>query len=154
MHMSLSELRVLMDREAWHAVFHGITKSRTWLNDWTELNLILSVRIQLFYIFDPIGPWCECVRVCPVAQSCLCPTLSDPMHCSLPDSSVHGILQTRILEWVAISYSRGSSQPRDWTWVSHIAGRFFTIWATREAQFWYTKLEKLSIELSIRKRNV
>ena len=65
-----------------------------------------------------------------VAQ--LCPALCDPMDCSLPDSSVHGIFQTRILEWVAISFSRGSSQPRDWTWVSCIAGRLFTIWATRE----------------------
>ena len=48
-------------------------------------------------------------------------------------SSVHRILQARILEWVAILFSRGSSQPRHWTWVSHIAGRFFTVWATREA---------------------
>ena len=53
--------------------------------------------------------------------------------CSLPGSSVHGILQARILEWVAIRFSRGISWPRDWTWVSWIAGRFFTIWATREA---------------------
>ena len=52
--------------------------------------------------------------------------------CSLPGSSVHGILQTRILKWIAIPFSRGSSQPRDWTWASWIAGRFFTIWATRE----------------------
>ena len=51
-----------------------------------------------------------------VAQSC--PTLCNPVDCSLPGSSVHGILQTRILERVAISFSRGSSQPRDWTWVS------------------------------------
>ena len=53
--------------------------------------------------------------------------------CNLPGSSVHGIFQARVLEWVAISFSRGSSQPRDGTWVSHIAGRCFTIWATREA---------------------
>ena len=56
------------------------------------------------------------------------------MDCSLPGSSVHGILQTRILEWVAVPFSKGSSQPRDWTWVSCIAGRLFTIWASREAQ--------------------
>ena len=55
------------------------------------------------------------------------------MDCSLPGSSVRGILQARILEWVAISYSRGSSRPKDWTPVSHVAGRFFTVWATREA---------------------
>ena len=53
---------------------------------------------------------------------------------SLPGSPVHGFLQVRILEWVAISFFRGSSQPRDWTQVSHIAGRFFTIWATWEAK--------------------
>ena len=51
----------------------------------------------------------------------------DPMDCSLPGSSVHRILQARMLEWVAIPFSRGSSQPRDQTWVSCIAGRFFTI---------------------------
>ena len=58
----------------------------------------------------------------------------NPTDCSLPGSSVHGTLQARILEWVASPFSRGSSQPRDWTLVSHNAGRFFTIWATREAQ--------------------
>ena len=52
---------------------------------------------------------------------------------SLPGSSVHGIVQARILEWVAIPLSRGSSQPRDLTQVFHFAGRFFTVWATREA---------------------
>ena len=56
------------------------------------------------------------------------------MDCSPPGSSVHGILQARMLEWVAISFSRGSSWPRDWTQVSCIAGRCFTLWATREAQ--------------------
>ena len=50
------------------------------------------------------------------------------------DYTVHGILQARILEWVAIPFSRGSFQPRDWTQISHIAGRFFTSWATRAAQ--------------------
>ena len=65
-----------------------------------------------------------------MAQSC--PTLCDPMDCSLPGSSVPGILQAGILEWVALSFSRRSSQPRDRTWVSRIAGRRFTIWVTRE----------------------
>ena len=60
----------------------------------------------------------------------LCPTLCDPM-----DYTVHGILQARILEWVAFPFSRRSSQSRDRTQVSHIAGRFFTSWATREAQY-------------------
>ena len=62
----------------------------------------------------------------------LCPILCEPMDCSLPDSSIHGIFQARILEWVAISFSRRSSQPREWTQVSHIVGRCFTVWATRE----------------------
>ena len=55
------------------------------------------------------------------------------MDCSLPGSSVHEILQARILEWVTVPFSRGSFQARDQTQVSHIAGRFFTVWATREA---------------------
>ena len=63
-----------------------------------------------------------------VVQSC--PTLCDPMHGSLPGSSVHGIFQARILEWAAIPWSRGSSQPRDQTRVSCIADRRFTFWAT------------------------
>ena len=66
-----------------------------------------------------------------VAQSCL--TLCDPMNCS-PPSSVHRILQARILEWVAFLFPRESSQPRDRTWVSYIADSFFFIWVTREAQ--------------------
>ena len=63
----------------------------------------------------------------------LCPTLWDPMDWSLPGSSVHGILQARVLEWVTILFSRGLYQPKNWTRVSCTAGRFFTIWATREA---------------------
>ena len=69
-----------------------------------------------------------------VVQSLSHVRLCDPMDCSPPGSTVHGISQARKLEWVAISSSRGSSQPRDWTGVSCIAGRFFTSWATREAQ--------------------
>ena len=65
-----------------------------------------------------------------VAQ--LCPALCDPMGCSLAASSIHGIFQASILERVAISFSRSSSLPRDWTQVSHIVGRSFTLWATRE----------------------
>ena len=61
------------------------------------------------------------------------------MSNSLPPRGLylHGVLQARILEWVAIPFSRASSQPRDWTQVSSIAGRFFTSWATREAQWIY-----------------
>ena len=76
-----------------------------------------------------------------VAQSC--PTLCDPMDGSLPGSAVHGIFQARILEWAAISFSRGSSQSRDRTRVSCIADRCFTVWATREAPKWWSCKEKL-----------
>ena len=79
-----------------------------------------------------------------VAQSC--PTLCNPMDCSLPGSTIHGIFQARILEWVAISFSRRSSRPRDWTWVSHmvgIIGRRFTIWATRENPVWKSIIRQL-----------
>ena len=66
------------------------------------------------------------------------------MDSSPPGSSVYEILRARILEWVAIPFSRGSSQPRDWTWVSYIAGKFFTVQATREAHFtlyfWWIQL--------------
>ena len=65
-----------------------------------------------------------------VSQSCR--ALCDPMDCSLPGSSIRGIFQARVLEWVAVSFPRRSSQPRDWTQVSCMAGRRFTIWATRE----------------------
>ena len=75
---------------------------------------------------------CVCVCVCSVSLSC--PTLCHSMDCSPPASLVHGILQTRILEWVAISYSRRSSPPRDWTHISCVSctgGRIlyhWTIW--------------------------
>ena len=86
-----------------------------------------------------------------VAQSC--PTLCNPVASSLSGSSIHGIFQARVLEWIAIAFSRGSSWPRDRTQVSRIAGRRFTIWATREARpkeswglknwcFWTVVLEK------------
>ena len=71
-----------------------------------------------------------CVKVL-VSQSC--PTICNPMDCSLPGSSVPGILKAGILEWIAIPFPRGSSRPRVQTWVSCIIGRFFTICATREA---------------------
>ena len=69
-----------------------------------------------------------------VAQSR--PTLRDPMNCSPPSSSVREILQARLLEWVAIPFSRRSSQSRNWTQVSWIAGRFFSIWATKNQRTW------------------
>ena len=92
-------------------------KNKTFLFGWSKWIVVL---------LNCYVKWSE------VAQ--LCRTLPNPMDFSLQGSSVHGIFQARVLEWVAISFSKGSSWLRDWTWVSHIAGRSFTIWATKEAQ--------------------
>ena len=87
-----------------------------WINQslWPEGGGFLSVKMKVL-----------------VAQ--MGPTLWNPMDCNPPASSVRGILQARILEWVAIPFSRASSQPKDWTQFSCIAGRFFTIRATAAA---------------------
>ena len=79
------------------------------------------------------GPRHQFVNVSMIVCAQLCSTLCDPMDCSPPGSSVHGILQARILEWVAMPFSRESSWPRGRTQISRIAGRFFTFWATRKA---------------------
>ena len=72
------------------------------------------------------------------------------MDYSLLGSSVHGIIQAIVLEWIAISFSRGSSQPRAWTWVSRIVDRRFTIWATREVLPKYSpNIIILGIKISI-----
>ena len=94
---------------------------------WLSQTLLARVSIQPAKCRPSLGNYL------PRESRSVAPTLSDSMDCSPPGSSVHGILQARILEWVAIPFSRGSSWPRDWTWVPCIAGRFFTIWATREA---------------------
>ena len=82
-----------------------------------------------------------------VIQSCL--TLCDPMDCRSPDSSVRGIFQARILEWVAIPFSRGSSQPRDRTRVSCTAGRFFPTRATREEAYLVINMSKDLFPISL-----
>ena len=71
-----------------------------------------------------------------VSHSVLSDSLQ-PYGCNPPDFSIYRVLQARILEWVAIPFSRGSSRPRDWTLVSCIAGRFFTIWATGKSFFFF-----------------
>ena len=76
-----------------------------------------------------------------VAQ--LCATLCDPMDGSPPGSSVHGIFRATVLEWVAVSFSRGSSRPRDWTQVYRVIGIHFSIWATTEAEL----LQKCRLKL-------
>ena len=75
----------------------------------------------------PAEPPIQIICCCCYLVAKFSPTLCDPMDCSPPGSTVHGISQARILEWVAISFSKGSSQPRDQTCISFIAGRFFSI---------------------------
>ena len=110
----------------WVAISSSMGSS--WPRNWSHVSCI-SCRWVLYHWAT--GEAYETVWKVLVAQSGQ--TLSDPMVCSPSGSSVQGILQARILEWVAISFSRESSQPRDWTQVSCIADRFFTVWATREA---------------------
>ena len=84
----------------------------------------ISVRERKILVVTKLGNWDQDnISIVKVKVSQLCPTLCDPM-----EYTVHGILWARILEWVAFPFSRGSSQLRDWTKVSLIAGRFFTSW--------------------------
>ena len=86
-----------------------------------------------------------------VAQSCL--TVCNPMDCNLSGSSVHGIFQAIALEWIAISFSSGSSRPRDRTQVSRIVDRRFTVWTTREVHLDY-KTYPISELLKCEKRGI
>ena len=105
----------------------------------TELKIFSYIIVSLFLLIIffllhnhfqlPVRMWSEVVQ--------LCPTLCDPMDCSPPGSSVLGYFQARILEWVAMLSSSGSSWPRDQTQVSCIADRRFTLWATRDT-LWIT----------------
>ena len=100
-------------------------------NWFSYTNIIFPIFVPLYitarcWLYYPV-----CVRVC--AQ--LCPTLCRPMDCNLLGSSVHGMFQERILEWVAISSFRMSFQPRDWTSISWIGRQILYYWATWEAPY-------------------
>ena len=91
---------------------------------------------MVFLVFTgppPLLPLNICMCASSVTQSCLTPC--DPMDCSLPSSSVHGIFQARILEWVAIFSSRGSFWPRDWTCISCFGRQILYPWATWDNPF-------------------
>ena len=132
MDMNLSKLQeVVKNRGAWCAAVHEVTKNWTWLSDWTTATAIkgcnkLVVAVKRTYTTDS--------RASGRSPECSGRPRSDTRDCSLPGSSDHGILQARMLEWIAILISRGSSWSSDWTLISWITGRFFTIWATREVQ--------------------
>ena len=111
------------DGGAWWAAIYGVAESRT------RLKRLSSSSSSTHYNMDQFWKHSKWNKREEVAQSC--PTLRDSI-----DYTVHGILQARILKWVVIPFSRGSSQPRDQTQVSRIAGGFFTSWATREAPKW------------------
>ena len=100
------------------------SRGSSWPRDWTRVFYIAGGFFTVWVIMEALLLPSE---NCSVVLDYLRPL----------DYIVHGIVQARILGWVAVPFSRGSSQPRDWTQVSHIAGRFFTSWATREAQeYW------------------
>ena len=110
-------------QRSWQGTVHGVTKSQTWIVDYITIEdkFLKKKKIVVFY-----RDWCPWS----VAKS------FNPMDCSSPGSSAHGIFQARILEWVVISFSRGSPWPTDWTQVSCVscrAGRYFYHWATWEA---------------------
>ena len=97
-----------MDRAAWCAAVHEVTKSWTRLSDRMELKIYIEREFPVLYSrFLLVIYFIYKRKESEVAQSC--PTLCDPMDCSLAGSFIHGISRARILEWVAISYSRGSS---------------------------------------------
>ena len=116
----------------WVAISYSRGSSQP--RDWTGISFISCIESGVLDHQHPLGnPIVELVVVLIVLITQSCPTLCDPMDYSPPGLSVHGILHVRIPEWITIPFSRGFSKPMDQTQVSCIAGRFFTIWATREA---------------------
>ena len=100
-------------------------------NDWEGTQGNLLGEKWMFYVVTGLRtPGLHRYSESEVTLSCR--TLCNPMDCSLPGSSVHGIFQARVLDWVATAFSSRSSRPRDGTQVSHIVDRCFTVWATRE----------------------
>ena len=99
---------------------------------WEAMGLFLP--IQYFGVHDPSLWLRSCCCSCLVTKSC--PTLCNLMDCSPPGSSVHGISQARILEWVAVFFSRGSSPTRAWIHVSYIVGGLFTTESLGTIEFW------------------
>ena len=119
-------LRINYQKEKWRKQLHVPFIKK---NKYLRINLIKKVKD--LYWKTPRHRWKKLKMKVKVLVTQSCPTLCDPMHCNPPGSYVHGILQARILEWVAIPFSRGSSHMRDQTQVSCIAHGFFTTWTMR-----------------------
>ena len=117
----------------------GCLSKKNWLVNWIQKRPQegTTLTMENDHKNNTNGSWWCCL----LAK--LCPTLLWPMDHSLPGSSVHGISQARILEWVAISYSRGSSQPRDQTHISCFGMQILYHWATWEAQWELTLVLKI-----------
>ena len=144
----------ILDKGLLSKIHKNLNRHLTKDNIWKAIKLMKAcsisdvtreIDIKMYHATTQIK-WSE------VTQSCL--TLCNPMDHSLPGSSVHGIFQAIVLEWTAISFSRGSSRPRDRTWVSRIVDRHFTGWATREVQISAvaTELEKVSFHSNPKER--
>ena len=116
----------------------SFSRRSSWPRDWTQVSSIGGRRFTVWATEETANPLVlqSLAMLLKFAQSC--PTLYDLM-----DYTVHGILQARILKWVAFPFSRGFSQPRNRTQVSRIAGGFFTSWATRE-----TRLASANLQLT------
>ena len=129
-HFSILAGKISWPEEPGQATVHRVAKSWTWLSTQTCMHThrhrVITVRLLRWPV---LYTWWKKVKV-GVTQWCL--TLWDLKDCSPPGFSVHRLFQARILEWVAIPFSRGSFLTRDETQVSCTAGRFFTVWNTRE----------------------
>ena len=125
-----------MDRGAWQTTEHGVAKSWTWQSNWVHTHIYTHTPCKKL-LFHLLGYLCILLFLLMLKMILLVTwsysTLCDPMDCSLPVSSAYGISQARILKWLAIYFSRGFSQPRDWTRVSCLGRQILCHWPTREA---------------------
>ena len=124
------------------------SRRSSWPRDWTQVTCIADSFFTVWAIreahIEHERKWSHSVM-----SDC------DHMDHSLPDSSIHGIFQARVLEWIAIAFSRRSSQSRDWTWVSCILGRCFTVWDTRKVphRVWMC-LKCIMLTKTVQKQNI
>ena len=113
------------------------------VNVWqNQYSIVKKNKVKTKFFLKKERKWTE--RKWKWSRSVMSDSFVTPRTIAPPGSSIHGTFQARILEWVAISFSRRSPQPRDWTWVSRIVGRHLIVWATREAKLSVILLNKWS----------